>query len=55
MELKDIFKEKEHTCNIQGRKIVIEDNKAMFPLYKKLGLDVFKEKVKNDKASKGSN
>lgn len=53
MELQEKYKEVKHTIYKRGRKVVIEDKKELFPLYKKLGLDVFKIK-KNDSTKKGS-
>lgn len=52
MELKEQYKREVHTANVNGRRVVIEDKKELFPMYKKLGLDVFKKKA-NDKINKG--
>jgi len=54
MELKEIYKNEKHTASVRGRRVVIENDKSKFPLYKKLGLDVFKDK-KNDTTDKGGN
>ena len=53
MELKEQYKNQVHTANINGRRIVITNDKTRFKMYKKLGLDVFK-KVKNDSTNKGN-
>lgn len=48
MELKQIYIDKEHIITIKGRKVLIENDKSKFKLYKKLGLNVFKDKKKID-------
>ena len=49
MELKEIYKSGKTVFTVKGRKVTIVDDSKQFKLYKKLGLDVFKEEVKKKK------
>lgn len=54
-ELKQMYIDKPHTAIVNGNRVEIVNDPKMFPLYKSLGLDVFKPKPKkkNDSTSKG--